>query len=81
MALYNGDIKTVQRILKDKPDMLEIFDDARVVLNNLHREAERAGLKLGYVENYFPRELLDGDKGYPALLKFMGRKKSGASGL
>ena len=76
LALYNGDIKTVQRILKDKPDMLEIFDDTRVVLNNLHKEAERAGLKLGYVENYFPRELLDGDKGYPALLKFMGRKKS-----
>ena len=50
------------------------FTQTRTILNNLHRKAEEAGLKLGYLENYFPREIKD----YAGLSKFLGKEKKTA---
>jgi len=75
LSLFNGDFNTVTTILNKQKNknLLEIFEDTRIVLNTLHKEAKEVGLNLGYLENYFPRELKNGKKGYPALLKFLGR--------
>ena len=77
LSLFNGDFNTVTTILNNQKNknLLEIFEDTRIVLNTLHKEAKEVGLNLGYLENYFPRELKNGKKGYPALLKFLGRKQ------
>ena len=66
LALYNGDYEAAQSILKDAK-----LGDVQTVLNTLHKEAQEVGLNLGYLENYFPRELKHGKEGYPALIKYL----------
>jgi hypothetical protein len=73
LSLYNGDFQKVELILTSNGNtkLLESFYDTTNVLNNLHRKAQEAGLKLGYLENYFPREIKD----FEGLSKFIGKEK------
>ena len=76
LALYNGEFQKVEMMLarNGNEELSTAFTQTRTVLNSLHRKAEEAGLKLGYLENYFPREIAD----YAGLSKFLGKEKKTA---
>jgi hypothetical protein len=84
-ALYNGDFARIEAVLKGKAkgknkqayvDALESFRVTRKVLERLHKEAKDAGLNLGYLENYFPRNIKPGQLN--ALLKHLDYKQRSA---
>ena len=59
IALFNGDFKTVEAILHNNEKLLADFKATQELLNILHKEAKDAGLNLGFIENYFPRNVED----------------------
>jgi len=74
LALYNGDFAFIQNTLTrtGNDDLLVHFNKTRDTLNSLHREAQESGLKLGFIDNYFPREIKD----YDGLIKYIGKEKT-----
>jgi len=74
LALYNGDFSFIQNTLTrtGNDDLLVHFNKTRDTLNSLHKEAQESGLKLGFIDNYFPREIKD----YDGLIKYIGKEKT-----
>ncbi len=72
LALFNSDFKTVETIFKKGgyDDLLTSFKTVEEVLGELHTLSKDAGIKVGYVENYFPRRVKD----YNTFLESQGKE-------
>lgn len=55
-ALKNGDMNKTQDLL-EKYNMYEEYIKVRELLDEIREEAINVGVDVGYIENYFPREL------------------------
>jgi len=74
IALFNGDFKTVEAVLHNNEKLLDDFKATQELLNILHKEAKDAGLNLGFIENYFPRDVVD----LTGLQKYLNKEQRSA---
>lgn len=58
LALKNGDNAKIEQVLK-KNNLSSEFQAVRRALESAHKRATDTGLKLGYIEDYFPRQVKD----------------------
>jgi|DEB0MinimDraft_6_1074348.scaffolds.fasta_scaffold01196_4 hypothetical protein len=74
MALNNGDFYKAIPLFK-KYDMITEFHQSRKALEQLYKVAKSVGYDLGYLENYFPRMVMD----HAGLLEYLQGKYGGTS--
>ena len=71
LALKNQDFERVSELLEENnPDMVDSFRALTNMLEDIYVEAEEAGIDMGYIENYFPRQLID----RAGLMEYLGRE-------
>jgi len=58
LALKNGDSSTITAIIR-KYDLEKEYNAARQALDNLYTRAREVGYDVGYLEDYWPREIKD----------------------
>lgn len=58
LALKNRDTQTAQSIMQ-KHGMSESYQQTRNLLNEFPKMAEEVGVKMGFIEDYFPRSVSD----------------------
>lgn len=56
LALKNSDVEKISE-LTQKYRVEKEYQAARTTLDNLHDEAEKSGIEIGFIENYFPRKV------------------------
>lgn len=56
LALKNRDVNKIQQ-LTDKYDLYNDYLEARQILDDLRDKALSVGIEVGYLENYFPRQI------------------------
>lgn len=61
LALFNGEFDSASNIMKTvNPKLVPELDKVRGILDGFHAELKDAGYKdLGFIENYFPRQVKD----------------------
>ena len=74
MALNNGDFYKTTKLFQ-KYDMMSEFRQTRKALEQLYNVAKSVGYDLGYLENYFPRLVMD----HAGLLQYLEGKYGGTS--
>ncbi len=74
LGLFNSDFKLVEGVFKrnGQTELLESFSAVKEVLQELHQASKDAGIKVGYLENYFPRRIKD----YGKFLESLGAKET-----
>ena len=60
LALKNGAVEIRDRILR-KYNAVADFEKVKAVLEDIYYKANDAGLDVGYIEDYFPRKIIDKD--------------------
>ena len=73
MHLSNGRFEEAKRMMT--PHMKDEFDEVKTVLEKLHKQMKKDGIKVGHVDNYFPRKIQKNS--YEKLLAHWGRDKAG----
>jgi hypothetical protein len=62
-ALLNGDEDLISSLAaknrKIAPNLQEAIHSVRSMLDNMHNESVAQGVKVGYIKNFFPREIKD----------------------
>jgi len=65
-ALYTGELERINKTL-DRYDLREEYKGVKEAMDTIFKQANDAGMDLSFVENYFPRQVIDPGQYYEYL--------------